>query len=124
MKECATCHETKPITDFYTYTKKHCRLCDKQLQKTARDKRKVELEKQRVICLNVESSDESTNIPSDKLDTRSITMSTHDQDLTIATLHGLETIVKQQGQLIEDLQRRIVVLEDILLERSVTNLTL
>lgn len=93
-KICKTCHENKPVSDFYTYTKIHCKSCVSIQQKNAREERKKMSEQ--VVVIKPPKEDNET----------------------------LENIVRIQGDLIRDLQKRVTTLEEILLEKSVSKLSI
>lgn len=172
-KECTICHETKPITDFYTYTKKQCRSCSSIQQKAVREEKKAAKKAEEKIrdkknkhnsknsgdemvysqsnhrykknkhddSSNEESSGDETvysqskhkdkkNTKQDDCDNSNNEESSGDEasrQLVRAHVHdedSLETIVRIQGKLIRDLQRRVTALEQTILEMSVSNLAI
>jgi len=99
-KTCETCHEDKPLSDFYTYTKIHCDPCASIQRKISKEKKKrIELEQTQLIPIKLVKKETLDNI-------------------------SLEDIVRIQGDLIRDLQKRVTVLEEILLEKSVSKLSI
>ncbi len=98
-KICKTCHENKPLSDFYTYTKIHCKLCVSIQQKNAREERKKIVSEQLVVAKPPKED-------------------------TFRDNETLENIVRIQGELIRDLQKRVAMLEEILLEKSVSTLAI
>jgi hypothetical protein len=93
---CKTCHENKPFSDFYTYTKPHCKSCVSIQQKNAREeKKKIVLEQTQLIPIK-----------------------------SVKDNNSLENIVRIQGELIRDLQKRVIILEEMLLEKSVRKLSI
>ena len=100
-KICKTCHENKPFSDFYTYTKIHCKSCVSIQQKNAREERKkIMSEQKQVVVIKPPKED------------------------TFRDNETLEDIVRIQGDLIRDLQKRVAILEELLLEKSVSKLAI
>ena len=108
-KTCKTCHENKPFSDFYTYTKTHCKSCVSIQQKDAREEKKRIMSEQKQLVAIKAPKEDTFKAPKED---------------TFRDNETLENIVRIQGDLIRDLQKRVTMLEELLLEKSVSKLAI
>jgi hypothetical protein len=138
VKICISCEETLPISSFYTYTKPRCRTCESVRTKVVREEKNRQIEEEnkkrqmeakqtaiRVKPKKIVSSDSSSDSSSeDGISDRNKKVTPDSDPKHDERTYALEKIVKMQWDFIKDLQRRVEILEDKLLEKSVEKLAI